>query len=86
MLFWGRLPVVALSALLGLYVFLWGRALHGDAGGLTALGLFAFSSNLLAHSHLVTMDMALTCFALRPSSTSGGGAAPAGGPTSSSSG
>lgn len=62
LLFWGRLPVVAIAAMLGVYLFLWARERFGDVGGLTALVLFACSPNLLAHSHLVTMDLALAAF------------------------
>jgi hypothetical protein len=64
LLFWGRLPVVALSLVLGLYVFLWARDLHGAPAGLMAALLFAFCPNLLAHSHFVTMDVGLGCFML----------------------
>jgi hypothetical protein len=59
----GRLPVVGIGVLLGLYVFLWSRRLWGDAGGLLSLGLYAFCPNLLGHTHLVTMDVGLACFA-----------------------
>ena len=62
LLFWGRLPVVGLSVLLGLYVFLWSRDRFGAPAGITALGLYAFSPNVLAHSHFVTLDIGLACF------------------------
>ena len=63
LLFWGRLPVVALGTLLGLYVFLWAGALFGPAAGVLALALYAFCPSFLAHTHLVTMDVGLACFA-----------------------
>jgi predicted membrane-bound dolichyl-phosphate-mannose-protein mannosyltransferase len=63
LLFWGRLPVVGLGTLLGLYVFLWAHRLFGAAGGLCSLALYAFCPSFLAHTHLVTMDVGLACFA-----------------------
>ncbi len=63
LLFWGRLPVVALGTVLGLYVFLWASARFGPPGGLLALALYAFCPSFLAHTHLVTMDVGLACFA-----------------------
>jgi hypothetical protein len=63
-LFWARLPIVLLSALTGLFVFLWGRDLFGPWAGLLALSLWVFDPNVLAHSRWVTMDVPLTCFAL----------------------
>ncbi len=60
----GRLPVVALSCLAGLAVFLWSRARFGDAAGCFSLALFAFSPTVLAHSGLVTMDAAASAGAM----------------------
>ncbi len=59
-LFLGRLVMVALSAGLGLMVYLWGRKLAGDAGGLFALGWFALDPNFLAHGRYVTTDVGVT--------------------------
>jgi hypothetical protein len=64
MLFWGRLPVMLLSVLLGWYVFRWARDLYGARAGLVALFLYAFCPNILAHSRFVTMDLGLSCFML----------------------
>lgn len=41
-----------------LLVFCWTRALAGDAAGLTALGLLAFSPTYLAHGPIATSDAA----------------------------
>lgn len=49
MLFW--------SAAAGLLVFWWARSMWGDAAGVGALALFAFSPTTLAHGPLVTSDM-----------------------------
>jgi 4-amino-4-deoxy-L-arabinose transferase-like glycosyltransferase len=55
-----RLPVVALSVLLALLVFLWARQLYGERGGLLALALYCVEPNLLAHSAVATLDLGLT--------------------------
>ncbi|HLF81357.1 MAG TPA: glycosyltransferase family 39 protein, partial [Anaerolineales bacterium] len=39
-----------------LYVYRWGREIHGAAGGLAAAALVSFSPNLLAHASLATLD------------------------------
>jgi len=62
LLFWGRLPVVVLSLVLGVYVFVWARALFGLAAGTMALFLYALCPNVVAHSRVVTMDIGLACF------------------------
>ncbi len=59
LLFRGRLPIVALSVLGGLGVFLWSRRRFGPGGGLLSLTLYAFSPTVLAHGRLVTMDAAV---------------------------
>jgi hypothetical protein len=51
-----RAVIIALTLLLGLLVALWARELYGAASGLIAAFLFAFSADLLAHGHLVTLD------------------------------
>jgi hypothetical protein len=62
LLFWGRLPVVLIAVLLGFFVFRWAQQLYGYPAGLFALGLFAFSPNIIAHSHLVTTDLGFSAF------------------------
>jgi len=53
----GRLPIIVITLLLELGVFLWARALYGAAAGVLALGAAALEPNLLAHGHLATGDM-----------------------------
>ncbi len=61
--FWSRLPLVALAVLLGLVIFQWSSKLHGHPGaGLLSLFLFGLEPTMLAHSHYVTNDVALACF------------------------
>jgi Dolichyl-phosphate-mannose-protein mannosyltransferase len=57
-LFLARLPSLLLGVLLGGLVWLWARALFGAAGGALALFLYTFCPNVLAHTHLVTTDVA----------------------------
>jgi 4-amino-4-deoxy-L-arabinose transferase-like glycosyltransferase len=64
LLFWARVPVIALAALGAFITFLWARDLFGPAAGIFAAGLYAFSPNLLAHGMLVTTDVPLGTFYL----------------------
>ena len=57
-----RLMIVMLSALLGLYVFLWSARLYGTNAGFLSLFLYAFNPLVLAHSRLVTTDVGGTLF------------------------
>jgi len=62
MVFFGRLPFVFISCLLGIYVFLWAKKLYGETSGLFALTLYVFSPNILAHSRLINSDLGSSCF------------------------
>jgi len=53
-----RAAVVLLGVLHGLLVYLWARELRGRGAGLLALALFAFCPTVLAHTRLVTTDLA----------------------------
>jgi len=64
LLFWARMPIVLIAVLLGFYVFRWAEQLYGQVSGFFALGLYAFSPNIIAHAHLVTMDVAVGAFLL----------------------
>ncbi len=61
-LFFGRLPMIAVGALLCLLTFWWARELWGDWPALWVLLCCAFCPNILAHASLVTTDAGLTCF------------------------
>lgn len=63
-LFWSRMPMIALAALGAFITFLWARDLFGPSAGLFAAGLYAFSPNILAHGMLVTTDVPLGSFYL----------------------
>jgi hypothetical protein len=57
----GRLAVLPLALLLGGLVYWWTRQLFGRGAGLLALVLYTFEPNILAHSGLVTTDLAVAC-------------------------
>ncbi len=57
---YGRLPVVALSMIGGLVVFVWSRRRYGEPAAFFSLGLYAFSPTVLAHARFVTMDVAVS--------------------------
>ena len=60
MLFLARFPIILLGTLLGAFVYRWAREAYGPRAGLLAMGLYAFAPNLLAHTRLVTTDLAVT--------------------------
>jgi len=57
----GRLAIIAISVLLGYFVFRWARDLWGMKAGLLALFFYVLDPNILAHSQLVTTDLGVTC-------------------------
>ncbi|MER6073407.1 phospholipid carrier-dependent glycosyltransferase [Streptomyces sp. NPDC001817] len=61
---WARLPVIVLTLLFGLVAFAFARELTGQAGGLVALALYAFSPDLIAHGSLATLDVPMAGFVL----------------------
>jgi len=62
LLFWGRLPLLALSLLLGYVVYRWARELYGGNAGLMALTLYAFCPSLIAHAGFTSHDIGVACF------------------------
>jgi len=61
-LFWSRLPMIAMLILLGVYVWKWAKELLGPKWALAVIFLYSFSPTIIAHSHYVTTDLAATCF------------------------
>ena len=57
-----RLPNMLISMMLGLFIYLYSRKANGMFAGIISLTLFIFSPSFLAHSPLVTMDIAISCF------------------------
>jgi 4-amino-4-deoxy-L-arabinose transferase-like glycosyltransferase len=62
LVFWARMPVVLLAALLGLGVFFCARELYGWQAAYLALAFFLFNPDILAHGQLVTTDLGVTAF------------------------
>jgi hypothetical protein len=52
-----RMMTVLFSALVAFVVFSWARKMYGAAAGLSALALYIFDPNIIAHSQLVTTDI-----------------------------
>lgn len=61
-IFWGRIPMILLSVLLGWYIYKWGRDLFDYKAGLAGLFIYAFMPNIIAHSQLVATDLGLAAF------------------------
>lgn len=61
-LFWSRLPIILISILLGIAIFVWTRELSGTLAGLFALVLYAADPNIIAHNHYVTTDIGIAAF------------------------
>jgi len=62
LIFWGRLPIMLLSVLLGWYIFKWGREMFGYKAGFIGLFIYAFMPNIIAHSQFITMDLGVAAF------------------------
>ncbi|HEV7500935.1 MAG TPA: glycosyltransferase family 39 protein [Vicinamibacteria bacterium] len=62
LLFWGRLPIVALAMVLAVSVFWWARRAWGAPAGFLALVLCVLDPDVLAHGHLVTNDLPVVLF------------------------
>lgn len=60
LLFSGRAMIVLMGMVLVLLSALWSQQLHGTQGALVTLGLVVFCPHLLAHSALITSDIAAT--------------------------
>ncbi|MET9633372.1 glycosyltransferase family 39 protein [Lentzea sp. NPDC006480] len=59
-----RLPMIVLTLLFGLVVFLFARDLFGPAGGAVSLALYTLSPDVIAHGSLATLDVAVAGFLL----------------------
>ena len=57
MIFLGRLPMILLLLILGLYLFKWTKELYGNKASLIALFFFCLSPTFLAQGRLVTTDV-----------------------------
>lgn len=62
LVFWGRLVMIFLVLLLGIYVFKWADELFGIKAGLFSLFLFAFIPIVIGHAQLISTDVGLAVF------------------------
>ena len=62
LLFRGRLAVVLLSLVLGIFIYFASLEIYGWKAGCLALALYLFSPDFLAHGQLVTTDVGAACF------------------------
>ena len=61
-LFWARLPIVLISVILGLFLFMWARELFGLTAGVFVYILYSCDPNILGHNHYVTTDVGIAAF------------------------
>lgn len=57
-----RLPMLALTMLLGAFIFVWTREIAGPGAALVATFLYALEPNILGHGRLVTTDLGASVF------------------------
>jgi 4-amino-4-deoxy-L-arabinose transferase-like glycosyltransferase len=62
LVFLGRLAVLPLTLLLGVFVFRWSRELFGRGAATFAIFLYSFEPNILAHGRLMNTDLGAACF------------------------
>jgi len=58
MMRYGRIPIILIGILLGFYIFKFAKELWGNLAGIIALTFYSFSPTFLAHTRLVTTDVA----------------------------
>lgn len=58
----GRLPIILLSVLLGIWIFRISREIFGDWGGVLSVALYALEPGFIAHGHYITTDLGFTAF------------------------
>lgn len=61
-IFWGRLPFIILTLLLGFAVYYWAKKIYGEKAGVFAAFLVLLMPNILAHGHLINTDLGLSLF------------------------
>jgi len=61
-LFWGRLPLILISALLAVVLYLWGRQMIGPLAAAGSVFVFVLDPIMLAHSQLVNTDVGVATF------------------------
>src|SRR3989338_553192 len=62
LLLWGRLPVMLMSVLLGLYIYKWASELFNYQAGIWSLFLYAFMPVMITNAQFVTTDLPIASF------------------------
>jgi Dolichyl-phosphate-mannose-protein mannosyltransferase len=60
MTFWTRVPMIALTAVLGVLIFVFARRLFGARAAILAVALFSLEPTVLGHGRVVQTDIAAT--------------------------
>lgn len=60
LLFWGRLPIIFLTLILGIVIFLISYKFFNSSTGLVAVILYVTNPTINANGHLITTDIAVT--------------------------
>ncbi len=60
--FLGRLPMIGIGIILGMFVFIVARDLYGFTAAVAALVLYAFDPNVIAHSSIIHTDIPFALF------------------------
>ncbi len=64
LIFLARCACIPFSTTGAFIAYLWAKRLYGGASGITALAIYTFEPNLLAHGSLITSDAACTAIGL----------------------
>lgn len=62
LLFWGRLPFIFLTLILGYLAYYWTKKIYGQKAGIFAAFLTLLFPNILAHGRLINTDLGITLF------------------------
>jgi Dolichyl-phosphate-mannose-protein mannosyltransferase/SEC-C motif len=63
-MFWARLPMILVGAMMGIVLYLWSRRMLGAVAALGALFLYVFDPTVIAHAFLTTLDVGFAAFTL----------------------
>ena len=63
MLFYARTAIIMLTLLLAMLIWKWAQEIFGNQAAITALAIYVFEPNILAHGMLTTTDMGFAFFA-----------------------
>jgi hypothetical protein len=63
-MFWARLPMILVGAMLAALLYFWGRAMLGGVAAVGAVFLYALDPTVVAHAYLTTLDVGFAAFAM----------------------